>query len=466
VRLSGIISGQLFVRPQVRSNNNQGCIMGVGQFSCDSCGKTYAWKPQLAGKRVKCKCGSPMTVPASDPAADAGAGLDDLAALAHGGESYDDAPPPPPPPVGSRGGRPAKAGGAAVAGATCPSCGVAVDPNAVLCVNCGTNLKTGKKLKTTSVAAAPGGAAAAPAFDRPFGVKAVGDEKQMSPQAKKILAGALSLALITILTVVIIVVQNAKAKEAKRQAALNAGPKPKLERMLIAAERSGGLTQAIKEGTLAEEMSKGNPPPSAQARARYSKDSLNAMGDAVGRLGPTEEARQWLQKNPDVTFYGMTHDEALKLIDMLYDKYKAPWVQAVLKKDGDKVSEILIVTLPDMDEAHGGKADGPYRAELFKWADAFAKKLGDEQPPDVQQWYAWFHLKKAGAPGRAGALAGAAADEDAGDDASAEDEADDTPAKPANKKPKKPAPGAAKPAPPSPTPRKDNPTSDSPINPG
>ena len=66
--------------------------MAVGQFSCDNCGKSYAWKPQLAGKRVKCKCGSPLSVPKSDPAAHDDGGLDDLAALAHGGDAYDDAP--------------------------------------------------------------------------------------------------------------------------------------------------------------------------------------------------------------------------------------------------------------------------------------------------------------------------------------------------------------------------------------
>src|SRR5688572_31291455 len=110
--------------------------MGAGQFSCDSCGKTFAWKPQLAGKRVKCKCGAPMTVPASDPGAD-DAGLDDFAALAHGGETYDDAPPPPPP-ISGRGGR---SGGTATArapaaAAACPSCGMGVEPGAVICVNC------------------------------------------------------------------------------------------------------------------------------------------------------------------------------------------------------------------------------------------------------------------------------------------------------------------------------------------
>ena len=72
--------------------------MPTGQFSCNSCQKTYAWKPQLAGKRVKCKCGSPISVPSEDPAlADAPpAEFEDFYALAQG-EAVDEpvaAPPP------------------------------------------------------------------------------------------------------------------------------------------------------------------------------------------------------------------------------------------------------------------------------------------------------------------------------------------------------------------------------------
>lgn len=39
------------------------------KFACDACGKQYAWKPQLAGKRGKCACGAAIAVPATDPAA-------------------------------------------------------------------------------------------------------------------------------------------------------------------------------------------------------------------------------------------------------------------------------------------------------------------------------------------------------------------------------------------------------------
>ena len=33
------------------------------KFSCPECGKQYPWKPELAGKKGKCKCGAIMSVP-------------------------------------------------------------------------------------------------------------------------------------------------------------------------------------------------------------------------------------------------------------------------------------------------------------------------------------------------------------------------------------------------------------------
>src|SRR5436309_3195542 len=38
------------------------------RFTCDVCFKAYRWKPELAGRRVKCACGRVMTAP-SAPAA-------------------------------------------------------------------------------------------------------------------------------------------------------------------------------------------------------------------------------------------------------------------------------------------------------------------------------------------------------------------------------------------------------------
>jgi hypothetical protein len=49
-------------------------------FKCDGCGKSYKWKPELAGRKAKCKCGYEMTVPASlETKSDDDDGLYDLA---------------------------------------------------------------------------------------------------------------------------------------------------------------------------------------------------------------------------------------------------------------------------------------------------------------------------------------------------------------------------------------------------
>ncbi|HEV8292508.1 MAG TPA: hypothetical protein VGP94_11325, partial [Tepidisphaeraceae bacterium] len=36
---------------------------GSSRFSCEACGKSFAWKPALAGKKAKCSCGAVVTVP-------------------------------------------------------------------------------------------------------------------------------------------------------------------------------------------------------------------------------------------------------------------------------------------------------------------------------------------------------------------------------------------------------------------
>lgn len=40
--------------------------MQVAQFSCE-CGKVFTWKPEIAGRRAKCKCGRTLQVLAESP---------------------------------------------------------------------------------------------------------------------------------------------------------------------------------------------------------------------------------------------------------------------------------------------------------------------------------------------------------------------------------------------------------------
>ncbi|MGH7178236.1 MAG: hypothetical protein ACREJC_12720 [Tepidisphaeraceae bacterium] len=39
----------------------------MGRFACRECGRSYRWKPELAARKVKCKCGHIMVAPAQPP---------------------------------------------------------------------------------------------------------------------------------------------------------------------------------------------------------------------------------------------------------------------------------------------------------------------------------------------------------------------------------------------------------------
>lgn len=104
-------------------------------FRCESCGAAYRWKAELAGKKIKCKCGSVMRVPESLAG--------DEPATFEMSESHGDAPfkgdPPPQAAAPMHTPVPEPTGG-------CPDCGATLAFDAVLCVRCGYNLKTGQKL--------------------------------------------------------------------------------------------------------------------------------------------------------------------------------------------------------------------------------------------------------------------------------------------------------------------------------
>jgi hypothetical protein len=42
-----------------------------GKVTCESCGRQYSWKPPLAGKKAKCKCGAAISFPQQVPAPEA-----------------------------------------------------------------------------------------------------------------------------------------------------------------------------------------------------------------------------------------------------------------------------------------------------------------------------------------------------------------------------------------------------------
>jgi hypothetical protein len=52
--------------------------LAMPALECPACRKQYSWKPELAGRKLKCKCGTAFTAPAADePASD----FDDLLTL-------------------------------------------------------------------------------------------------------------------------------------------------------------------------------------------------------------------------------------------------------------------------------------------------------------------------------------------------------------------------------------------------
>jgi len=129
-------------------------------FSCNSGGKQYPWKPELAGKKAKCKCGAVLSIPAKPQAARAPA----RAAVATPAIRAIPVPPAEIPLDESQ---------------ACPACKADLSPGSAICISCGYNLQTGeyvstqvdtgdddaepkapkKKKKKKTAAAAPAGAA-------------------------------------------------------------------------------------------------------------------------------------------------------------------------------------------------------------------------------------------------------------------------------------------------------------------
>ncbi len=111
-----------------------------GHFSCTTCGKQYRWKPELAGRKVRCKCGAAMNVPAEDPAA-AELVVEEIELAAEPGTPViAGAPSAAPPPAGE-------------AMMACPSCKQPMGLGAVICTQCGLNLKTGRQIASAADAA-------------------------------------------------------------------------------------------------------------------------------------------------------------------------------------------------------------------------------------------------------------------------------------------------------------------------
>jgi hypothetical protein len=354
--------------------------MAAGQFSCGGCGKSYAWKLELAGKRVKCKCGEKLSVPATDPAAveaeaepDGMGGFDDLMALADGapaseaGYASERAAPMR---NSSRGG-----------GAVCPSCGAGVDAAAVLCVNCGQNLKTGKKLKTSKIAgegAAGGGGAErlVPGY-RSFGVKEVAGEG-MSPQKKKILAISLSVALVGMISGIVVIVMMGLKNDREHQAKLNAKP-AKLEKLIENMDNAGGIGAAMHDSSLLNGV-RDPVRESAEvqlARQREFFKIKNRCDGMINTKGP--DAKTWLASAPKNHFPSHDNAQSIAIVEQLAALGATEINTAYLPSEdnrGGMLVEGLVAKLPATPAA---------RKQVFAWYDSLAKVVEAEDQPHQRE---------------------------------------------------------------------------------
>jgi len=106
------------------------------KVTCPTCGKGYRWREDFGGRKVKCKdCEAVFRMPDSGSESPELLRAGAIPTEDDGTIAMDD--------VGHD--RPAEGHGG---GNACPSCGNTVKETAVICVQCGFNLKTGSKVKT------------------------------------------------------------------------------------------------------------------------------------------------------------------------------------------------------------------------------------------------------------------------------------------------------------------------------
>ncbi len=111
----------------------------VNMFRCPHCNRGYKWSGKLAGRHVKCKCGAKLEVPAdpqAQPEAKTLVAPNELEAGTYEMAEHPDE------------GGPAMQAAATSGHGKCPACNQPIRPGAVICVKCGFNLASGKRMQT------------------------------------------------------------------------------------------------------------------------------------------------------------------------------------------------------------------------------------------------------------------------------------------------------------------------------
>ena len=298
------------------------------KFSCPSCGRQFTWKPELAGRSAKCKCGGTIKVPqqpqaAAAPTARAPAAAAPATDDGNPLDSYDfSAAEAPAPRKASRGGG-AAAAPVADAGMRCPACGNGLQPGAVLCVHCGFNLKTGKRMSTILAADEPGLPVPAPAAPGIPGVPGYAGPPGLRPPRAEEKPGAGQIVKMVAIPVVLIGVVGGAVFGFK----------------MLAGEKDTGPKL-------------GHDP---EVRAMIREDGAT-------------ELKQWLKDAQHRMVLGMTREQADGMADRLYT-LGAVKVMAF----GGATTASLAVELPDASVPENKEK----RKALFEW---YTKRYEEHTP--------------------------------------------------------------------------------------
>src|SRR5262245_14192760 len=121
------------------------------------CGQKFAAKDELAGKTIRCpKCGDPIAIPTAETQPVAGRSQAQAPARQQARNQDDDPLRMAAPSAARAGGDPFLNELLLEAGVTsdishtgprCPGCNAPIQPDAVLCVKCGYNVRTGQRMR-------------------------------------------------------------------------------------------------------------------------------------------------------------------------------------------------------------------------------------------------------------------------------------------------------------------------------
>jgi hypothetical protein len=310
-----------------------------------------------------------LAVPATGPAeADAPEGFDDFSALAAG--IADEGP----------------AVAAVADGPTCPSCGGGVEVGAVICINCGFNLKTGKKLGTKKVATKefnPDATAGAGYISR--GPKKTLHDEEPPPEKKRMMQILLAAGIVLVLAGVSVAIVLGRQSKKKRDAEIAAAGPGTLERIITVTEgNEGGLVGAMKDGTIMGAVDPRKKPTAPAPNSYKGKVGLTAE-DFDWKIRPrwespaAVEARKWIKEdaNRRLTFEENNAD-SVKWIENMYTMgAKEVRVVDPYQDKGD----IVVIHLP---------AEKDKRKKLLEWE---AKEAGDDEvKPDLGQLYIMINM--------------------------------------------------------------------------